>query len=132
MPEDKTWESINEAEAKYQRNRQESAANANKKKKRREEKANENRARAGIPPIETKQKPQRKPLSPYLPTINPRQTALATLGLNIYEDSPMLIKSAFRRLALKYHPDKNTSPEAADQFKKIRAAYETLAEFDEL
>lgn len=36
------------------------------------------------------------------------------------------IKAAFRKLALKYHPDKNTAPEANDKFIQIHEAYEDL------
>lgn len=36
------------------------------------------------------------------------------------------IKKAYRRLALKYHPDKNKSPDAAAMFLEITDAYEKL------
>ena len=37
------------------------------------------------------------------------------------------IKKAFRRLAMKYHPDRNKEPGAEDRFKEIGEAYEVLA-----
>ena len=38
------------------------------------------------------------------------------------------IKSAYRRLAKKYHPDINKTPEAAEKFKEINEAYEVLGD----
>ncbi len=38
------------------------------------------------------------------------------------------IKSAFRTLAKKYHPDLNKTPEAAEKFKEINEAYSVLSD----
>ncbi|NMM49069.1 J domain-containing protein [Marinigracilibium pacificum] len=40
------------------------------------------------------------------------------------------IKSAYRRLASKYHPDVNKDPEASEYFIQIREAYDTLSSPD--
>lgn len=38
------------------------------------------------------------------------------------------IKSAFRKLAKKYHPDLNKEPDAAEKFKEVQEAYEVLGD----
>ena len=38
------------------------------------------------------------------------------------------LKSAFRRLADKWHPDKNHAPEAAERFQAVKAAYDLLCD----
>ena len=38
------------------------------------------------------------------------------------------IKRAFRKLAMEFHPDRNSAPDAADRFKQIGEAYEVLSD----
>ena len=40
------------------------------------------------------------------------------------------IKKAYRKLAKQYHPDVNNSPDAADRFREITEAYDTLTDTD--
>lgn len=47
------------------------------------------------------------------------------LGVN-KESSPDEIRKQYKLKALKYHPDKNTSPDAADEFRKVYDAYQLL------
>lgn len=38
------------------------------------------------------------------------------------------IKKAYRRLAMKYHPDRSKEPDAAEKFKDVNEAYQTLSD----
>lgn len=40
------------------------------------------------------------------------------------------IKKAYKRMALKYHPDRNTDIDAEDKFKEISIAYQILSDVD--
>ncbi|XP_018612284.2 dnaJ homolog subfamily B member 9 [Scleropages formosus] len=41
--------------------------------------------------------------------------------------SNLQVKKAFHKLAMKYHPDRNSSPDAEAIFRKIAEAYEVLS-----
>lgn len=70
--------------------------------------------------------PKPEPYRPPPPPENPRMKYLRVLGLTSRDDIPVRIRSTYRRLALRYHPDKNSDPRAVETFKYITAAYEAL------
>ncbi len=47
------------------------------------------------------------------------------VGRSATEDE---IRKAYRRLALQFHPDRNKDAGAAEQFKEVKEAYETLSD----
>ena len=55
-----------------------------------------------------------------------KQDYYETLGIG-RQASAADIKSAFRKLAMKHHPDRNPGDQAAEQrFKELNEAYEVL------
>jgi curved DNA-binding protein CbpA len=49
------------------------------------------------------------------------------LGIHIYSREAD-IKSAYRKLALQFHPDRNSSPDAPTIFREVNEAYEVLSD----
>ena len=44
--------------------------------------------------------------------------------------SAEIIKSAYRKKAAQFHPDRNPEPDAASKFRAVQEAYEVLADLD--
>jgi DnaJ-class molecular chaperone len=62
---------------------------------------------------------------PYPTKMGKDYYAILGVGKNATEDE---LKKAYRKMALKYHPDKNKDPGAEDKFKEIAEAYEVLSD----
>ena len=60
---------------------------------------------------------------PYRPVS--AEHACDVLGL-VPGAMPADIKRAYRRLAMRWHPDRNDAPEAVERFRQVRAAYDYL------
>ena len=119
-----------------------------KREEKRNRKAAAQRAAAGAAPKEARAprdprsachgppggKRREEEAPPPPPIAVARTDLLATLGLTVrdthgvgHEPDTAAIKSAYRRLALRYHPDKNGGdPAACEAFKRIANAYERL------
>lgn len=59
-------------------------------------------------------------------TFNP----YSVLGVS-RDAAPAELKRAYRRLAMRWHPDRNSAPEATERFKQIQAAYAQLSAVDD-
>jgi hypothetical protein len=59
----------------------------------------------------------------------PEQDHYAVLGVEPGAEAAD-IKKAYRRLVVKLHPDKNDASDAAEQFRSLQIAYETLSDFE--
>mmetsp|Transcript_16716 Transcript_16716/g.33276 ORF Transcript_16716/g.33276 Transcript_16716/m.33276 type:complete len:355 (+) Transcript_16716:104-1168(+) len=44
--------------------------------------------------------------------------------------TPLAVKRAYKRMSLELHPDKNPSPDAADQFHNLKSAYDVLMDME--
>ena len=60
---------------------------------------------------------------------DPAGCLYAVLGVRRDADT-QTIRSAYRRLAVRYHPDKNREPGAEEMFKAVARAYEVLVDAD--
>jgi hypothetical protein len=104
---------------------EEARRNAERKEYKRKKKREAQRKAAGAaPPPPPKQTPPPRPSPLFATTDLARASDLILVGAAA--DTPDAIRRGYLKSALRYHPDKNGAPDAAEQFKKIKAAYERL------
>lgn len=63
----------------------------------------------------------------YPETVEEKFDAYKTLELNS-DATPEQVKDAYRKLAIKYHPKNDSSPEAATKFADVAKAYEMIVD----
>lgn len=113
---------LDEMEAKRKKQQEEAMDAAFRKAEKRRKKKEQQRAEA-----KRQQNQKEVPVLPPPPTINELQIqTLQILGLRADQNNPVAIRSAYRRLALRHHPDKNPSKDTTDIFRKILEAYQML------
>jgi hypothetical protein len=119
----KSFEELAEEEELRWRRQMKAADDARKKEEKRRAKQEAQKARAKADAYyKSKAKAEAPP-----PTVSEIRLAdLRRLGLTAIQDNPVAIRSAYRRLALQYHPDKNPSASATETFKQILSAYQAL------
>lgn len=122
----KFWTGLEEIEAQEERKRRQrlrAEKDAEKKAEKRRQKQEKQKQTAKT---ESYTKKVEKNTPAPLSISDLRLSQLRLLGLTATQDNPVAVRSAYRRLALQYHPDKNPSAEATELFKKILAAYQGL------
>lgn len=67
------------------------------------------------------------PAVPHSRAANGHRTAYQVLQLDPAAD-PEVVEAAFKRLALKYHPDRSTAPDAADRMRELLEARDLLTD----
>ncbi|KAL7446844.1 hypothetical protein ACHAXM_011496 [Skeletonema potamos] len=81
-------------------------------------------------PLPSSQKTQRKSSTQlYMSSRNSSRDFYSILGVSRSADSKE-IKSAYRKLAKKYHPDANPGKDTTNEFQEVNRAYEVLSDDD--